>query len=79
MHLHTFCKWIAPLDTSDTRILQLQEVVVNKQLAAEQAEEEAAALERRRQRIVLDRLLDDEELPELRWPFMSSRAKVCPM
>jgi hypothetical protein len=62
-----------------TFILQLQEYPLNKQKTAEQAAEEVAVRERRSQRIVLDRLLDDEELPEQRWPFMSSRAKVCTM
>lgn len=37
-----------------------------------------ARAEEKRQRIVIDKLLDDEELPEMRWPFLEARAKVQP-
>ena len=39
------------------------------------AEREAREAERH-QKVVLDKMLDEEELTELRWPFKSCRGKV---
>ena len=50
----------------------MQEFSFTKPPTAEQAGAEAA----RSQRVAVDAMLDDEELPEQRWPFKSPRGKV---
>lgn len=53
----------------------IQDFSFNKGTPIQQAER-AARAEEKKQRILLDKLLDEEELAEQRWPFKSVRGKV---
>jgi hypothetical protein len=53
----------------------MQEFAFNSGTPKEKAEREARAAERH-QKVVLDKILDEEELTEMRWPFKSCRGKV---
>ena len=53
----------------------MQDFRFNGGTAKQKAEREAREAERN-QKIVLDQMLDEEELTELRWPFKSCRGKV---